>query len=45
MHEDGWQLDELAHAGPEQLRRAGLEIDDTWYAGSRTYARYVCRMP
>lgn len=51
--EDGWTRPELeAHVRGEHstfswllepmLERAGLEIVDTWYSESRTYARYVC---
>ncbi|MGH2971913.1 MAG: class I SAM-dependent methyltransferase [Gaiellaceae bacterium] len=50
---EGWTRPELeAHVRTEHstftwlfepmLAHAGLQIDDTWYADSRTYARYVC---
>jgi SAM-dependent methyltransferase len=54
--EDGWTRPELeTHVRTEHstfswlledmLERAGLEIRDTWYADSRTYARYLAAKP
>jgi SAM-dependent methyltransferase len=51
---DGWTRAELeTHVATEystfswllepMLERAGLRIDEAWYAESRMYARYVCR--
>jgi SAM-dependent methyltransferase len=50
---DGWTRAELEeHVGSEHstyswllepiLEHVGFRIEDTWYAASRTYARYVC---
>jgi SAM-dependent methyltransferase len=53
---DGWTRAELEHHVRTEhstfswllepmLERAGLRIDDRWYADSRTYARYLCTKP